>query len=420
MRARARTGDQAQVAVVGAGWVGRGLLRQLQASPALRPAVVVNRTPDNAVTAYRAIGHPDADIVVSDEPDRLAAAVAARRPAVTDSLAAAAAVPDVDVVVEATGAIDFGATVILGLLEAGKHVVSINAEVEAAVGYLLHDVARTRGVVYTMADGDQPGVLLRQLDFVEGMGFEPIAAVNCKRHLDVHQTPDSGRAYAARDGTSPAITTAAGDGTKMHIENAVVANTRGLPPDRRGMHGVRSTLATALADVLGAISRPGVVEYTLGGDFGAGVFVIGRAPDPEAVRQAMRFVKMGEGAEYLFFRPYHLVHLEVPLTVAEVVLDRQPIATPSTPPVAEVIAVAKRDLRPGERLDGLGGHTSYGVIDTVAGADGLLPVALTEAARLRRPVRRDEPIPLDAVELDETAAIVGLRRRQDALIRGRR
>ena len=317
--------------------------------------------------------------------------------------ALAIALDQLDVLVEATGALDFGARVMLDAVRAGRSVVSINAEVDATIGWLLHRTAVEHGGVYTICDGDQPGVLLRTLDHVRRMGFEPLVAVNCKRHLDIRQDPASSAPYAARDGTSPLVTTAAGDGTKMNVENAVVANLSGMPPDCRGMHGVPTTLERALPDVLGAISTTHVVEYTLGGDFGAGVFVIGRPPDPAFVQRALRFFKMGDGPDYLFFRPYTMVHFEMPLSIAEVVLDRAPLWSPAQPPVADVIAVAKHDLAAGVDLDGIGGYHCYGQIDTISGASGMLPIALAEHARLTRAVNADDPIPLDAVDLDDSA-----------------
>jgi predicted homoserine dehydrogenase-like protein len=417
MRQREAEGAVTRVAVVGAGFVGRGLVHRLERSVGMRPALVVNRRVEAGVDVYEAAGRSRESVVVSDDPVELGRAVEQGRPAVTASAEAAWELEGLDVVVEATGAMAHGARVILGALDAGRDVVSYNAELDAVVGHLLHERARRGGAVYTIADGDQPGVLLRQLDHVAGMGFEIVAAVNCKRNLDVHQNPDDSRPYAERDGTSVLMTTAFGDGTKMQIENCVVANLTGLVPDRRGMHGVETTLEHAVADVTAAISRPGVVEFTLGGDFGGGVFVIGRSEDP-LVAPYMRYAKLGDGPDYLFFRPYHLLHFEAPLTIAEVVLDRRPLGAPAGPPVAEVVAVAKRDLRPGERLDGIGGFVCYGHVDTAERAEGHLLVGLAEGAVVTRAVSQDEPVPLDAVELDDEAAIVRLRREQDALVAG--
>ena len=408
-------GRDITVGVIGAGYVGRGLVHLLDRLDGFRPALVVNRTVERAVDAYRLAGCDPAAVVSSEDPQVLRAAVESGTPAVTRDHEAAIAVDGLDLLVEATGAIDHGARVILAALRAGRSVVSINAEVDATLGWLLHATADAHGGIYTICDGDQPGVLMRTLDSVTHMAFQPLVAVNCKRHLDIRQNPTTSAPYAARDGTSPEVTTSAGDGTKMHIENAVVANLTGMPPDRRGMHGVPTTLEHALDDVLAAVSRPGVVEYTLGGDFGAGVFVIARAPEPEVVQRELRFFKMGDGPHYLFFSPYTLVHFEMPRSIAEVVLDRAPLWRPAAPPVAEVIAVAKRDLEAGEPLDGIGGYTAYGQIDTVQGSHGILPMAFAEHARIVRPVAQDEPIGLDCVELDESATIVRLRREQDAL-----
>jgi len=280
----------------------------------------------------------------------------------------------------------------------------------------LHCAAAAHGGVYTICDGDQPGVLMRTVDRVQQMAFEPVVAVNCKRHLDVHQSSAESAAYAARDATSLSLTVAAGDGTKMNIEQAVVANLTGMSPECRGMRGIPTTLEHALVDVLAAIDRDGVVEYTLGGDFGAGVFVIARAPEPDAVETALRFYKLGAGPEYLVYNPYTLVQFDMPRSIAEVALDGDPLWSPVGPPVADVVAVAKRDLRPGDVLDGIGGDCCYGQIDTVDGASGLLPIAFTEHARVVRSVAQDAPVALDAVEIDDTAPIVRLRAQQDAAL----
>jgi predicted homoserine dehydrogenase-like protein len=409
---RAGKHGEVAVAVVGAGFMGRGLVQQIARTPGMRVAVVVARRPATAVDACIAAGLGEP--MVSDEPAALAAAIGDGVATVTRDPAAAAEIDDLDVVVEASGALDYGARVILGALEAGKDVISLNAELDATIGHLLYAEAERAGVVYSIADGDQPGVLLRQIEFVGGIGLEIVAAVNCKRNLDVHQNPDDSLPYAERDQTSVSMTTAAGDGTKMQIENAVVANLTGLVPDTRGMHGVTTTLERAAADVSGVLSRRGVVEYTLGGDFGGGVFVIGHSEDAR-VRHYLRYSKLGDGPDFLFFRPYHLLHFEVPFTIAQTVLDRRPLGRPVGAPVAEVVAVAKRDLRAGEELDGIGGFCCYGHVDTAEGAAGYLPIGLAEHGQVIEPVPVDQPIPLEAVELDEDAELIRLRARRDDL-----
>jgi len=405
-RHAALKGD-AEVAVIGAGYVGAGIVTELQRAPGMRPAVIANRTVDRAVEAYRLAGFDPADVLVSERTGLLADAILAGRPAVCPDASLVPELP-VGVVVEATGALSYGARSILACLDAGKDVVSFNAEVDGLLAYLFHERAHRSGAVYTIADGDQPGVLLRHLEHVRGMGFEIVAALNCKRHLDVHQTPSTGEAYMARDNTSAVMTTAFGDGTKMQVEMAVVANATGYTPVRRGMIGIETDLEHAAADIPAAVGREGVVDFTLRGDFAAGVGVVGRHVRPDMVEKPMRFYKMGDGPYYFFFRPYHLVHLELPTTVAEVVLDREPLATVDAPHVAETVAMAKRDLRAGEQLDCIGGFTVYGLVDTAEGAAGLLPVGLSAYATVTRDIPVDEPIPLDAVRFDEGEPIVDL------------
>ena len=300
-------------------------------------------------------------------------------------------------------------------IEGGKHVVMMNAETDATVGCLLKHKADEAGVVYSNSDGDQPGVLKRLVDQVRCMGFEVVAAINCKGFMDVHATPDSIRPWAEKQGTSLPMTTAFTDGTKMNIECAVLCNATGLVPEMRGMHGVRTALADALPDCLAAFGRRGLVDYTLGGDFGGGVFVIAHCDDPAMVRPYMQYLKMGDGPDYLFFRPYHLCHMETPASIAEAVLDGEPTIAPLGNPVTEVIAFAKRDLSAGQSLDGIGGFDCYGRIDTAQNAASFLPVGLVEGAIATRALARDEPIRADAVELRADAPIVRLRREQDRL-----
>ncbi|RZV47839.1 MAG: hypothetical protein EX269_03930 [Acidimicrobiales bacterium] len=397
-------GDTA-LAIVGAGYVGTGVVHSIHQSPGMRPAIVVNRNTSRGVAAFAALGYSVDDVTVSSDRATLVDAITAGTPCVTDSTEHLATLP-ISVVIEATGALNYGTETMLSMLDAGKHVVSFNAEVDALLGWRLHQCAAENGVIYTIADGDQPGVLFRLQQQVEAMGFDVTAYLNCKRHLNVHQNPETGAGYAARDSTSALMTTAFGDGTKMQVEQAVVANATGCVPDVRGMHGIESTVATAAVDIPAALSGPGCVDFTLGGDFGAGVGIVAQHPNAKLHEAAMRFYKMGDGPDYFFFRPYHLVHLEIPMTVAEAVLDNEPLASVDGPHTAEVLAIAKKDLVAGENLDSIGGFTAYGHIDTAANATGLLPIGLVEFATMTDAVPQDDPIPLTSVTLDTSLTVV--------------
>ena len=181
------------------------------------------------------------------------------------------------------------------------------------------------------------------------------------------------------------------------------------------MHGGETDLAGALGECLAAFGRPDVVDYTLGGDFKGGVFVIGRGDDPVMVQPYLQYLKMGSGPHYLFYRPYHLCHCETPLSIAEAVLDHEPTIAPLGSPVVEVITIAKRDLKAGDTLDGIGGFTCYGEIDVAEQANGFLPIGLAEQAVLTHAIAKGEPIPLDAVELKADAVLTELRAEQEAI-----
>ena len=399
-----------RVAVVGAGFVSKGLVHRLVQRDDVAPPIVSNRDPDRAIQVYKAAGIDKDRIVASDDPSILSEALAEGRPAVTSDTGVLTELQGLDVVVEATGAMEFGARTILASLRAGQHVVSMNAEVDALVGHHLDTVAVRHGVTYSIGDGDQPGVLMRMLEETRELGLEPVMALNCKRNLNVHQSPEDSRPFAERDGTSVHMTTAFGDGTKMHIENVVTSNLSGLTPPPIGTEGVRTELATVAADVREAGIPGGSVHFTLGGDFGGGVLVLAQSKDPEFDAPYLRYGKLGDGPWYPLFRPYHLIHMEVPATIQQLAAGGPPLGDRTPQPVASCVAVAKRHLAAGEQLDGIGGGACYGLAASRNEATGLLEVGLSQFATLRRDIAADRPIELDDVELDEAAYLVRLHR----------
>src|ERR1051325_1905510 len=407
-------------AVIGAGFMGRGLIYQLSRTPGMFPALLVVRNTDRGVDAYRACGFNPHDILVSDNPRNLADAVQRKKPAVTSNIDAATSVMPIDVFIEATGHVEYGARCAMSAILHRKHFVSLNAETDATVGPILKQKADAAGIVYTNADGDQPGVLMRLIEYCRGCGFEVRCAVNCKGFMNIRATPDSIMEWAIKQNTSPRMTAAFTDGTKMNIELNVVCNAANLLPAKRGMVGVKTDLKNAVKDFQNspALTDYGTVDYTLAGDFARGVFVIARAEPPEMVKPYLRYLKMGDGPDYLFFRPYHLCHIETPLSAAEAVVYREPTIAPLGAPIAHTIAIAKRDLKAGETLDGIGGFTLYGELDVAEKSRGLLPIGLTDNLTLTRDIPMDEPIPLDAVELDENNLLVKLWRQQQRMSPG--
>jgi len=216
------------------------------------------------------------------------------------------------------------------------------------------------------------------------------------------------------------MTCAFTDGTKMNIEQNVVCNASGLIPAKRGMIGVKTDQKNAIRDfeATGALPKPGepgIVDYTLAGDFGGGIFILARGKNREFVQPYLRYLKMGDGPNYLFFRPYHLCHIETPLSAAEAVIYREPTVAPMGRPVAHTITLAKRDLKAGEVLDGIGGFNQYGELEVAEKARGLLPIGLADNVRLTRDVKKGQAIGEDAVELDESSLLVKLWREQSRM-----
>jgi predicted homoserine dehydrogenase-like protein len=312
---------------------------------------------------------------------------------------------------------DAGIEVALSGFEKRKHVVAANPEVQVTVGAYLKARADEAGVVYSDIDGDQPGILMNLYNYCAGLGLEPVTAGNCKGVMKRYATPETQENFARNAGIQPWIATAAADGTKLNLEMAAVANATGLKVAKTGMLGPETRLEDLLQDFVHLDLVNGVVEYTLG--IPSGVFVIARSEDPHLQRE-FRYLKMGDGPNYLFYRPYVLCQFEAPLTAAEAVLYHTATLTPLGAPVAEVATFAKRDLRAGEALEGIGGAKHYGLAMDRRSfrAEDALPVGLAEYGRLQREVRKDALIRRDDVVLDEKPVAVRLRKLQDQALEG--
>jgi predicted homoserine dehydrogenase-like protein len=412
---REREGNPVRVGLVGAGYMGRGIAFQfVTGMPGMRLAAIANRTVAEAERAYRQAGAEDVRTCTST--DALADAVRENVYAVTSDPLALCEIDGIDVIVEATGEVELGARVALRAIAAGKHLVLMNAELDATVGPLLKTRADAAGVVITNADGDQPGVIMNLYRFVRTCGFRPVLAGNIKGLQDPYRTPETQRGFAERFHQKPRMVTSFADGTKISMEMAVVANATGHGVGRRGMYGPRcGHVKDALTlfpeeQLLGG----GLVDYILGAEPSPGVFVIGFNEHP-IPRRYMTYHKMGDGPFYAFYTPYHLCNFEVPITAARAALFHDAAIAPLGGPVCEVMTLAKRDLRAGEVLDGIGGFTCYGVLENREPfqAARYLPMGVAEGCRLLRDIARDEPIRDSDVEVPAGRLIDELRFEQN-------
>jgi predicted homoserine dehydrogenase-like protein len=394
LKKRHAAGNPVRVAIVGAGYMGRGVAFQIEKFvKGMRVAVISNRTISEAKRAYRDAGVEAVSTVKTVL--ELEDTIAENHYAITDNPMLACQADGIDAVVEVTGTIELGARVVLEAIAHGKHVILMNAELDATVGPILKVYADRAGVILTNSDGDQPGVIMNLFRFVEGIGCQPVLAGNMKGLQDPYRTPETQKGYAERYYQKPRMVTSFADGTKISMEMAVVANATGFKVGKRGMFGPRCKHVSEAVRLFPVemMMNGGLVDYVLGAEPGPGIFVIGYNPNP-IQQQYLKYYKMGEGPLYVFYTPYHLCHFETPFTVARAVLFNDPTITPLGEPVCEVISVAKRNLKAGDVLDGIGGFDTYGMLENSGSciAKGLLPMGLSEGCRLRYKIPKDQVI----------------------------
>lgn len=418
---RASEGRPVRVGIVGAGAMGRGIARQiLHAVPGLRLAAVANRHVERAVQAYTDAGVND--VVTAHSAEDIEAAVAGRRPVVTTDAFALCGAPSVDILLEVTGAVDFGARVVMEAIRNRKHVVTMNAELQGTVGPILKTFADEAGVVLTDSDGDQPGVIMNLYRFVKALGCRPVLAGNIKGLHDRYRNPATQQEFARRNRLTPHMAASFADGTKVSFEMAIVANATGLRVATRGMCGPSCADVHEAARLfpLERLLAGGIVDYIVGAKPSPGVFVLGYHDDP-VQQDYFRLYKMGDGPLYTFYTPYHLCHFEVPLTLARAALLGDAAVAPIGPPVVDVVAAAKTDLKAGATLDGIGHFMTYGLCENaeVALGERLLPIGLAEGCRLLRDIPKDQVLTYDDVELPEGRFVDILRAQQtDMFLKG--
>ena len=427
------------VGLVGAGRFGTTVAAQLGQMSGVRLAVICDLRKINALAALRA-GGADSTIIHSNDPSMVAEAVSEGRPVWTTEIDALAQSP-VEVVVEATGNAVVAVRTALAAIRNKKHIVMVTVEADVTVGPLLNMKAREAGVVYTLADGDQPICTNRLVDWARCLGYRVVAAGRGTRYYpsDGVGRPDEAFARYGYDDDlvqrrrlNAQMYNSFRDGSKAQIEMTALSNMTGLVPDRRGMHEPSAGIGDlarifALEEDGGILSQTGVVDLAnaVGGDDNAllpdqiatGVWIVIGIEDP-LLREDVGFYGLPvstHGKYAAYYRTFHLCGIETPLSILEAALLETPSGSPAWPPVADVITVAKRKLEPGEILDGSGGSAVRGLIERyeTSLAEDLLPLCMSAGARLNQPVEPRQPITFDMVDIDETCPLAQLRREQD-------
>lgn len=415
----AELGRPIRVGLVGAGQMGLGFIAQVNRIPGMQVVAVADVLPGRAETALRKAGgdpRVGSDVADLSQVIKDGGSVAIEDAALLTSL-------PLDILVDASGVPEVGAQVAFQGLLAGKDIALLNVECDVTIGYVLSAIAKQAGRIYTVCRGDEPAEAKRLVDFARDLAFEVVCAGKGKNNpLNPHATPNDLADEAASKHMNPKMLTSFVDGSKAMIEMASLANTTGLEVSTRGMYGPASTVET-LSETFrpqaegGVLDRVGVVDYCTG-PVAPGVFAIVKTDD-SIVAEEMTYLKMGDGPYFTLYRPYHLASIEAPLSIAEAIIDGVPSLAPEFWN-AEVVAGAKRDLKAGETIDGIGGHTVYGVIESagVTMDQGLVPLGLLEGARLTRDVAADEIITAEDVELRAGTTIAALRQLQEKLLQG--
>jgi predicted homoserine dehydrogenase-like protein len=414
LQERESGGRPIRVGMVGAGATGRAIALQLGTPvPGLRLVAIANRTPKHAERAFREAGFESWRSASSArQAEEL---IAAGTPVFTDDPSVLTSCDAIDIIVEVTGTVGPAAKVVLDAFDHGKHVVLVNAELDSLLGPILKAKADQAGVVLTHTDGDEPGVAMTLLRYLRSLGLRIVAAGNIKGMVDYYRNPDTQRAFAEKNDQDVRKITSFADSTKLSMEATVLANATGFRVGRRGMYGPACQYVREVAGLLPAdqMLATGLIDYALGAAPHTGAFVV--IHEDMLLKQAqLAYYKLGNGPFYVFYTPFHLPHLQIASTLGRAVVHRDATVAPIGGPVCEVVAVAKRDLKAGERLDGIGGYCTYGLIDNATSARELvaLPIGLSEGCVLRQDIAKDTVISFAHVDFVEDPVVHGLWREQ--------
>ncbi|MBD2561700.1 MULTISPECIES: NAD(P)H-dependent oxidoreductase [Nostoc] len=417
LRARSAAGNPIKVGMIGAGFMGRGIANQIVNSvPGMELVAISNRKIDAAKQAYSEAGIEDIQVVAT--VSELEDAIANGKYAVTEDAKLLCRAEGIDALIEVTGAVEFGAQIVMEAIAHRKHVIMMNAELDGTIGPILKVYADKAGVILSACDGDQPGVQMNLYRFVKSIGLTPLLCGNIKGLQDPYRNPTTQEGFAKRWGQKPHMVASFADGTKISFEQAIVANATGMKVAKRGMLGYDFNGSvdemTQLYDVEQLKELGGIVDYVVGAKPGPGVYVFATHDDPKQ-RHYLNLYKLGEGPLYSFYTPYHLCHFEVPLSVARAVLFGDAVMSPLAGPLVDVVTTAKIDLKAGETLDGIGYYMTYGQCENsdIVQQQNLLPIGLAEGCRLKRDITKDQVLTYEDVELPEGRLCDQLRTEQN-------
>ena len=409
-----------RIGIIGCGEMGTDLVTQIMLMDGIEIAAISARRPHTVFDALNiAYGNSEMGQQVNTR-SQMSNALELGKIAITSDNELMVSTEQIDVIIDATGKPGVAADFILLAMQHNKHIVMMNVEADITIGRYLKAQADKLGVIYTLGAGDEPSSCLELIEFCSALGLTIVAAGKGKNNPLKHSAvPADYIEEAARRNMNPRLLVEFVDGSKTAVEMAAIANATGLVPDIAGMHGPNASRED-LAKVLipkadgGILNNIGVVDYTIGKGVAPGVFVIAKATHPRIIER-MDDLHIGTGPYYGFFRPYHLTSLEVPLSVARIMLHGKADMVPLSKPVAEVCAIAKRDIMAGEKIDAIGEtcYRSFTMKYEEAKQKSCLPVGLLEGGKALSAIKKGELITSINATPDKTTKLYEMRQKQD-------
>ncbi|MFD1420687.1 NAD(P)H-dependent oxidoreductase [Lactiplantibacillus songbeiensis] len=408
---REAEGNPIKVGVIGAGQMGFGMISQIAGIPGMVVKGISDINIDNAKKAMESFN------ANSKKPEEILISTDFKEIVHSDQ---------VEVVVDATGVTEVGAQLALETLIAKKHLVLLNVEIDVTIGPLMKKLYDAGNLVYTGSDGDEPAVTTGLFEFAKSMGMKVLVAGKGKNNkIRLEANPDTAKAEADSKHMSPHMLAAFQDGTKTMAEMTLLSNATGLLPDITGMHGIKGDLDKTVADLDlkengGVLDKFGVVEYVDG--IAPGVFVIVEGQNEGVANEMNYLLKKGDRKHHILYRPFHLASLETPLTIAKAVMNHDHAIVPIGAPVSETIAVAKKDIKAGDVIDGIGGYSVRGVIEAHKDfvVNNHIPVGcVTGQTVALKDIKDGEALTSENTQLDSSAMVVKLRQLQDSVFAGK-
>lgn len=407
------------VGIVGLGIMGKSLLTTLNIMEAFGPSIISARRKESLTEAFAIAKIPEDRYVLTNDIDKARVAIKENKYVGTLDNFIPATISDC--LVDCTGVTDVGCQISLCAIKNKVNIVSLNVEMDATVGPYLKDLAKESGIVYSGTAGDEPGAIVDLYDFCKNCGFEVLVLGKGKNNaLDNYATQDDLAQDAKRRGINKRMLTSFVDGTNTMIELNAVCNALGFLPDVRGCHFFHSTPKTLADDIKlksqgGILNSYGIVDFVKG--IAPGVFAIIKTKN-EFIRKEMEYLSMGKGDNFAIYRPFHLTSLETPTSIMRAVLLGDSTICPKDKPYAETVAVAKRDIKKGEKFDSIGGYMVFGSLEDakIQKKENHVPIGIiTEGSYAKRDIKKDTVLTIDDIELNEDNIIVKTRREQEKI-----